>query len=30
MLSKHALVQGHAGAHQRAGGDGVTVVELAG
>jgi DNA mismatch repair protein MutS2 len=30
MLSKHALVQGHAGAPQRAGGDGVTVVELAG
>jgi DNA mismatch repair protein MutS2 len=29
MLSKHALVHGHAGAPQRAGGDGVTVVELA-
>jgi DNA mismatch repair protein MutS2 len=29
MLSKHALVSGHAGAPPRAGGDGVTVVELA-
>jgi DNA mismatch repair protein MutS2 len=29
MLTKHALVQGHAGAPQRAGGEGVTVVELA-
>ena len=29
MLSKHALVQGHAVAEPRAGGDGVTVVELA-
>jgi DNA mismatch repair protein MutS2 len=29
MLSKHALVQGHAAAAPRAGGDGVTVVELA-
>jgi DNA mismatch repair protein MutS2 len=29
MLSKHALVQGHAGAPPRGGGDGVTVVELA-
>jgi DNA mismatch repair protein MutS2 len=29
LLSKHALVHGHAGAPQRAGGDGVTVVELA-
>jgi len=30
MLSKHALVQGHAAAQPRGGGDGVTVVELAG
>jgi len=30
MLSKHALVQGHAGAPPRGGGEGVTVVELAG
>jgi DNA mismatch repair protein MutS2 len=30
MLSKHALVQGHAIAAPREGGDGVTVVELAG
>ena len=30
MLSKHVLVQGHAVAAPRAGGDGVTVVELAG
>ncbi|TMB66221.1 MAG: endonuclease MutS2 [Chloroflexi bacterium] len=30
MLSKHALVLGHAGAPPRGGGDGVTVVELAG
>ena len=30
MLSKHALVEGHAGAPPRGGGDGVTVVELAG
>ena len=30
MLSKHALVQGHAVAAPREGGDGVTVVELAG
>jgi len=30
MLSKHALVQAHAAAAPRAGGDGVTVVELAG
>jgi DNA mismatch repair protein MutS2 len=29
MLSKHALVHGHAVAEPRAGGDGVTVVELA-
>jgi DNA mismatch repair protein MutS2 len=29
MLSKHALVQTHAAAEPRAGGDGVTVVELA-
>jgi DNA mismatch repair protein MutS2 len=28
MLRKHALVQGHAEAERRAGGDGVTVVEL--
>ena len=30
MLSKHALVEGHAGAPPRGGGEGVTVVELAG
>ena len=29
MLSKHALVHAHAAAAPRAGGDGVTVVELA-
>jgi len=29
MLSKHSLVQGHAAAPPRGGGDGVTVVELA-
>ena len=28
MLRRHALVQGHAAAEPRAGGDGVTVVEL--
>ena len=29
MLSKHALVRAHASAAPRAGGDGVTVAELA-
>ena len=30
MLAKHTLVESHAEAERRAGGDGVTVVELAG
>jgi DNA mismatch repair protein MutS2 len=30
MLARHALVRGHAAADPRAGGDGVTVVEIAG